>query len=238
MSIQESQHNMRVVPYNWQHRFILRDKNLPWDNPPINSTQTFIKPNFNYVTMFGYHLFEPGDTYYEDALTNLQDGTQYPEVRCSSSFDKATYDRMLNTILKKFSRSDVFQSFSKNKMGIVAHRLIKLMMSPKKKIIYDVEVLLYRKGKLYAKHMRVRFDKDTIIFAKVIGYVPQNDVQLLKEGKQDNVQTFVNIYNEGNDIPLHSDRYYRTDDSEKMFMPKNPDAYVSEVIKRNMKRVK
>lgn len=227
----------RVVPYNWEHKFVYRDKKLPWDNPPINSTQTFVKPNFGYIKMFGYHVFEPGDSYYEDTLAPKQDATEYPQVRCSTFFDENVYDKMLLRITKTLSRNEVFVSFSKQKMSIFSHRLIKLMKGPNDSIIYDTEVLLYRKGKLFAKHMRIRFDDEKIILAKVIGYVPENDVNLLREGKQEYRTSFVNIYNEGNDLPLHGDRYYRTDDYEGLFMPKNPQAYVADVVKRNMKRI-
>lgn len=223
----------RVKPANWEHTFLYRDPKDPWDNPPIDSTPAILKPNKSFVDVFGTLLFEPRNEFYEKALCITQDATEYEEVSCNHFYEKSIYKEMLNLVEVKLSTNQAFESLSKQRVRVIRHRLIRLLKKKNGRIVYDAEVLLYRTGKLYGKHMRIRFDGNKIIFAKVVGSVCQNDINLMVMGdKTLNDVGYVSIYPDVN-TPINSRTYYRNDNFEHMYMPNDSEAQVRKFVNRN-----
>lgn len=223
----------RVKPHGWEHSYTYRNPNDPWDNAPIDSTPAILKPNDSFINVFGTFLFEPRDEFYERALCTKQDATNYEEVNCRHYYQKPVYNRLLKYIEDRLSSHEAFMAMSKQRMRVIHHRLIRLLQKKDKQIIYDLEVLLYRQGKLYAKHMRIRCDGHGIIFAKVVGSVPQNDVSLMSMGGKtlDDVG-YVSIYPDIH-TPVNPKAYYRNDNYEAMYIPKDAEAQVRKFLNRN-----
>lgn len=229
-----------MLPYNWQHAYEYRDAKNPWDNPPISSTPVTYVPSNGFVQTSGSFAFEPDDEEYEKALCESQDDKEYDEVKCVSFFNGRTYMNMLKNIESTLTKNKKFREFSKNKMNVVRHRLIRLVRRQGGGVIYDAEVLLHRPGKYFAKHMRVRYDGSDIIMAKVVGSVCEHDVKLLDMGESmmpSYIQPYINIYSEEH-VPLDKfpNSLYRTDDFQPLFIPKNANVYVKQFQNRNKRR--
>jgi hypothetical protein len=115
-------------------------------------------------------------------------------------------------------------------VDVVAHRLINIF----KKDVYELEVLVYRKGKMFGKHIVVRAVFGKIVYAKVVGSVNSAEIQVLLE--YNNLSSKDTVIYPNFDIPLGlPNSYYRNDNIEPLFIPRDPEGYVLDFLTRNNK---